>query len=176
MGPSGSGKSVLAGALAARLGAALLSTDALRRALFQRRGARASLDAGIYTTAARKLVYQELERQAAASLGDGRAVVVDGTFVERSQRKPFVDLARAGDRKLLIVECCASDAAVRKRQRLRTKERWSTSEGRWDVTVAHKARYEAPDEVEREERLRLDTERPLAKQLELIETRRPVRR
>src|SRR3990170_5710773 len=126
-GPSGSGKSVLAGVLAARLRAVLLSTDMVRRELFAERGRGAQVDAGIYTPEARQRVYAELEREAAAFLAAGRPVVADGTYIERRQREPMERLARAHRARLLVVECWAPDEVVHERQARREAEAWTAS-------------------------------------------------
>jgi hypothetical protein len=170
MGPSGSGKSVLAGTLASRLGGVLLSTDVVRRKIFPQ-GAGAALDTGIYSSAARDTVYRELERQASMFLAHARSVVIDGSFVERRHRTRFVELARSLGRELLVAECSAADDVVRARQCARTHERSSASEGRWDVTRAHQQRYEAPDEIACGQRVIVDTGQPLSAQLALVSAR-----
>jgi uncharacterized protein len=170
-GLSGSGKSILAGALASRLGAVLLSTDTLRRHLFPQPGKGAALDSGIYDENARSRVYDELAIRAAQLLDEHRPVVVDGTYIERRRREPLVNLARQHVTPLLIVECTAPDEVVRERQRQREKEDWTTSEGRWEVYLAQKARAEPPDEVTPNERISLDTTLPLSEQLRLLEGR-----
>jgi len=175
-GPSGSGKSVLAGVLAARLRAVLLSTDMVRRELFAERGRGAQVDAGIYTPEARQRVYGELEREAGAFLAAGRPVVADGTYIERRQREPMERLARAHRARLLVVECWAPDEVVRDRQARREEEAWATSEGRWEVYLAQKARAEPATEVLESQRLAIDTTRPFSEQIEAVEERLQERR
>ncbi len=170
MGASGSGKSVLAGAIAARLGAVILSTDVRRRELFEMRGRAEAVDDGIYTPEAREQVYGELARKAATALRAARAVVLDGTYIERRQREPVLRLARESGRKLLVVECSAPDAVVAERQRGRRDDGWSASEGRWEVYLAQKARYEPPDETAASQRLTVDTTLPLEEQIVAVLT------
>jgi aminoglycoside phosphotransferase family enzyme/predicted kinase len=165
-GPSGSGKSVLGGALAARLGAALLSTDMLRRELYETGRQGDELDTGIYTPEARERVYSEITRQAERYLAQGRSVVVDGTYIERRQRAPLLRLA--GRQRLLLIECRTDDAVVRKRQQQRRKEAWTTSEGRYEVYEAQKQRLEPPDELSESKRMVVDTNQPLATQIEAV--------
>jgi aminoglycoside phosphotransferase family enzyme/predicted kinase len=166
-GPSGSGKSVLAGVLAARLGAVLLSTDMVRRETQDVSKERPGLDGGVYTEESREAVYREIERQAARYLRQGRAVVVDGTYVERRQREPLLGIV--GKTPFLLVECTAPDEVVRQRQLRREGEAWTTSQGRFEVYLAQKQRYEAPDEVPASQRLVLDTTQALSKQIEAVE-------
>jgi aminoglycoside phosphotransferase family enzyme/predicted kinase len=167
-GPSGSGKSVLAGVLAARLGCVILSTDMLRRELFQTSGRREEIDEGKYAPEARERVYDELEAQARDFLADGRPVLIDGTYIERRQREPIVQVARELKTRLLVVECSAPDDVVEARQKKRQSEAWTTSEGRWEVYLAQKARLEPADELPASERLAIDTTTPLHDQIEAV--------
>jgi predicted kinase len=175
MGLSGSGKSVLAGALAARLGAVLLATDMLRdpaEASGEQAGrTRSALDADRYTPAARAAVYDEMFAQARAYLGEGRPVILDATFLERRQREPLLDLGRELHGRLLVVECVAPEEVVKARQAGRPNETWTRSEGRWEVYVAQKRRYDPPDEVPAVGRITVDTSVSLAEQLEAVVSR-----
>jgi predicted kinase len=167
-GPSGSGKSVLAGVLAAHLGAVLLSTDTIRRELFREHGRGAPVDTGIYSPEAREGVYHELRRQAEEMLVQGRSVVLDGSYIERKQRLPIERLAGQLRARLLIVECSAPPEVVRQRQRRRESEAWSASEGRWEVYLAQKARLEPVTEVPDSRRIAMDTTLPIAEQIEAV--------
>jgi hypothetical protein len=170
-GPSGAGKSVLAGTLAARLGAVLLSTDLARRVMFAEGGRRASLNEGIYSRELRESIYQELQRQAVEALGAGRSVVLDGTYIERRQRLPVEELAQKYPARLLVIECTAPDEVVRLRQVRRESEPWSASEGRWEVYLEQKARFEPASEVPESSRVTVDTTQTLAMQVETILTK-----
>ena len=168
-GPSGSGKSVLAGVLAGRLGAVLLSTDVLRRELFEHpEGRREAMDAGRYAPESRERVYDELRDQAEVFLGQGRSVVVDGTYIERRQRGPILELVRDATTPFLLVECSAPDEVVKARQARREAEAWTTSEGRWEVYLAQKRRMEPAAELQESQRLSIDTTTPLVMQIEAV--------
>jgi len=164
-GASGSGKSVLAGVLAARLGCVILSTDMLRRELFEFSEQRERIDEGKYAPDARERVYDEIETQARDFLANGRPVLIDGTYIERRQREPVVALAREYRTPLLVVLCGAPDEVVRQRQQKREGESWTASEGRWEVYLAQKERMEPPDELPAKERLSIDTTQPLDEQI-----------
>jgi len=167
-GPSGSGKSVLAGVLAARLGSVVLSTDMLRRELFETAEPREAIDTGKYTPESRERVYDEIERQAADFIAAGRPVLIDGTYVERHQRAPIVELARDSKTRLLVVECTAPDAVIKARQQKREAEAWTTSEGRYEVYLAQKQRLEPATELPESQRLVIDTTTPLDTQIDAV--------
>lgn len=174
MGVSGSGKSVLAGALASRRGAVLLSTDMVRNRLVGTGVGsrdRPSLDAGIYAPAGRELVYERLIELAERHLLGGRAVVLDGTFVESRQRRAVYELARRVGVRIKVIEAWAPNEVIEARQRQRAAEPWTTSEGRWEVTLAQLQRYEPPNELPPRQRRQIDTTLPLETQLRLAEGR-----
>ena len=101
----GSGKSVLAGTVAGRLGCAYLSSDATRKEL-------ASLDArrrvragsGLYGREMTERTYGELRRGAAAHLRSGRAVVIDATHVSARHRAAARRVAEEAGVPTLTVE------------------------------------------------------------------------
>jgi uncharacterized protein len=168
-GPSGSGKSVLAGVLAARLGSVILSTDMLRRELFEpSEGRREEIDRGRYAQEGRDRVYREIEREAEAFLSHQRPVVIDGTYIERQQREPVLALAEQAGARVLLVECTAPEDVVRQRQGRREGETWTASEGRWEVYVAQKQRMQPADELSRSQRLVIDTTAPLSQQIDAV--------
>ncbi len=169
-GPSGSGKSVLAGVLAARIGAVLLSTDMLRKELFEAssEAQREGLGEGRYSEEARARVYEEIEQQSEAFVRDGRPVVIDGTYIERKQRAPILDLADRTGADLLVVECSAPEEVIRQRQERRKGEAWTTSEGRWEVYLAQKARIEPATELPASKRVAIDTTKPLQDQIDAV--------
>jgi aminoglycoside phosphotransferase family enzyme/predicted kinase len=167
-GPSGSGKSVLAGVLAARLGCVTLSTDMLRRELYEVTGQREAIDEGKYAPEARERVYDEIEAQARDFLAQGRPVLIDGTYIERLRREPIVALAREAGTRLLVIECSAPDDVVKARQQKREGETWTVSEGRWEVYLAQKQRLEPVTELPASERLSIDTTAPLHEQIQAV--------
>lgn len=93
-GYSGSGKSVLARALAplsgALPGAALLSSDLERKAGLP---AGARLDPGAYAAERREDVYRDLFARAATMLAAGHSVLLDATFVDPRLRAAAEDVA-----------------------------------------------------------------------------------
>lgn len=95
-GLSGSGKSVLAAALAPSLGACpgalVLRSDALRKSLFGVADT-ARLPSDAYTPAAITRVYHGLMERARAALTAGHAVVIDAVCARPSERAAFESLA-----------------------------------------------------------------------------------
>lgn len=171
MGLTGSGKSVLAGALAAHMGTALLATDIVRKeaaGLAPTAPRSAPLGEGLYAPEERRRTYEELCRQAEAFLARGDGAVLDGTYVERAERERVAAMTGRLRRPLLVVECVAPEGVIEERQRRRQEEPWRTSDARWEVYLAQKGRYEAPDEVPAGGFIRVDTTLPIEAQIETI--------
>ena len=100
VGLSGSGKSYVAAALAGRLGAALVSSDAIRAsvAMGAATGPDLAYGAGAYTDDARARVYGELHRRAERHLALARSVILDATYLRRDDRRS----ARRQLRRVLV--------------------------------------------------------------------------
>ena len=126
-GLSGSGKTVLATALAEATGFAHLSTDVLRRREAPCPGP-SPFRTGRYAPAARAAVYARLCDEADARLAAGCGVVADGTFIRRADRGALAAVAARHGRSLLFLECEADAATIRQRLEGRSK---GPSDGRW---------------------------------------------
>ncbi|HLK60478.1 MAG TPA: AAA family ATPase, partial [Chthonomonadaceae bacterium] len=118
VGFSGSGKSVVAGEVARRLPAFLLSSDAVRKA---RAGMAADtpLEIEQYTPARRAEVYAALLERAGAILQRGEHVLLDATFLDPQQREAASRLARSHEAEFWVLGCRCPDSLIRQRLRAR---------------------------------------------------------
>jgi FMN phosphatase YigB (HAD superfamily)/predicted kinase len=112
-----SGKSMLARALAARLGALRIEGDRVRDDLLEssRDPVHEAQWARAFTPIFEEQVYAELLRRADRELERGRAVVIDACFPRNSQRLRARSIARARGAAFLLVEAGASAAVVEAR-------------------------------------------------------------
>jgi predicted kinase len=166
----GSGKTTVAAAFAARIGAAHLNSDAVRKELAgERPQARlpAAFDAGIYAPDLTEMTYRELLVRAERELRAGGSVVLDATFGRARDRRRAAALARAVGALRVEVECRLSSRLVRERLEARARARTSISDAGWAVHVALRRRWEPFGA----QALRIDTARPLEKALERIAER-----
>ncbi|MBX7450512.1 AAA family ATPase [Mycolicibacterium sp. 3033] len=88
-GGPGTGKTTLARALAVTVGAALISTDEVRRELRSAGeivGSAGDLDQGLYSPANIGAVYDEVLTRARTWLAAGHSVILDGTWRDAAQR------------------------------------------------------------------------------------------
>lgn len=170
-GVTGSGKSTLAHGLAARLGAFFLSSDVVRKQLagFQPIERRIEpIDQGTYSPRMTERTYQTLLDEARGWLERGKPVILDASYLRRSDREEAVRLARDIGALFLAVECQADEALIRERLARRRGEDRAVSDGRWEVYEAQQQRREPIDELAGEEHLIVDTSQPLPAQIDLV--------
>ncbi len=136
-----SGKSTLARALAARLGATHIEADRVReRVLVRDHGGDPieGLMPGIESE-----TYAELLRLAARAIDARRPVVLDACFPLRAERRAVWELARSHGYSFLFVECCAPPESVL--ERLAARDR-GTGRGGWkEIHDALASRFEPAD-------------------------------
>ncbi len=162
----GTGKSTLAAALADKLGARLLQTDALRRELLGTSDSPAAYGEGLYRGELRERVYRALFAAAARELDAGCAIVLDGAFLRRSMRRQAVELAASRGYKPLVVYCSAPRAVVLERLAARAARGNSLSEARPELYEEQAREAEPPDA--QEPALLLDTTACLTAQVEAV--------
>ncbi len=104
----GSGKSTLSGALADRLGVALLSSDRVRKELAgipAEQAAAAPYGEGLYATEWTARTYATLLDRAAALLSYGESVVLDATWSTAEQREAALRTAERTSSDLVALHC-----------------------------------------------------------------------
>ena len=147
-GVMGSGKSTAARHAAARLGAIVVRTDAVRKRLGGvplRERLAPGFGEGLYTLEMGRRTYVEAARLADELLRAGWPVIVDGSFshaVERAEARAVAD--RHGV-PFAVLWCDAPDEILVKRLRSRSEDRHEVSDGREELLAEHRARYESPE-------------------------------
>jgi uncharacterized protein len=119
----GSGKTTIAGLLADRLGAVLLSSDRVRKELADLdpvRHAAAPYRAGIYTPEHTERTYAELRRRAEELLGRGESVVLDASWSAAEERDRAREVALRTHSTLVPLRCDAPAPVTDARLRTRT--------------------------------------------------------
>jgi aminoglycoside phosphotransferase family enzyme/predicted kinase len=115
---SGCGKSVLAAALAERLGAVRIRSDVERKRLHGLDACAHSASAvgsGLYGGDATRETYARLAAVAQAIAAAGYPAIVDATFLRRGQRAVFADHARAIDVPAILIDVHAAPQVLRER-------------------------------------------------------------
>jgi aminoglycoside phosphotransferase family enzyme/predicted kinase len=153
-GLTGTGKSTLARQLTERLGARCLRTDEIRRELLGPEDAAAK-----YRPEARAAVYEELFRRADELLRAGFMVVLDGTFLLRSQRRRAAALAAAQGLPQVVFRCACPAEEARSRIARRLAQGSDPSEARPEL-YAEQAAGEEPDDADCPRQQTLETYPP----------------
>jgi aminoglycoside phosphotransferase family enzyme/predicted kinase len=170
-GLSGTGKSAVAGALAARTGFAHINSDVVRKrlaGLAAEARVSAAYEGGLYAPEHSRRTYAAMLSEAAEHLGAGRAVILDATFQRRADRDAARALARRYAVPFLLIECRCGEDEVRRRLEAR-QSRGGPSDADWNVYLEQRRRYEVIGADERQAALLIDTTGPLAEISQAVE-------
>lgn len=176
-GLSGSGKSWLAAALAARLPAVWLRSDVERKrlaALPADARTHAELDQGLYSAAMTRQVYRRCGELAQPALVDGWSVIVDAATLKAWQRATLRAVATELGVPFRILHCDADAGVLEQRVARRQAEAQDVSEAGLDVLHHQQASAEPLSATEHAEALTIATDRPLDWSALLAEIARPT--
>ena len=169
IGVTGSGKSYLANGLAARIGAAVFSSDVLRKRLLDIEPTERhidEIDSGVYSPESTEQTYRELLDQARPWLERGSPVLLDASYLRAEHRQAALRLAEETGVLFLALECQADEALVRERLAERHGAEQVVSDGRWEVYQAQMERLQPPDELPASARITVDSAQPLRIQID----------
>jgi uncharacterized protein len=114
----GTGKTTLAGGLADRFGAVLLSSDRIRKetaGLDPLTPAAAGFQEGLYTPARTQELYAELLHRARQLLERGESVILDASWTSKANREHAEELVEDTHSHLLQMQCHTTSAAAQNR-------------------------------------------------------------
>ncbi len=155
----GTGKSTVARALAKRLGLTVISSDITRKKLagvsptehhFE------GFSGGIYTPDFTRQTYDAMFAEAKDILVSGDSVVLDASFIRREERLKAKQIAEAASADFLIVETVLAEDIIKERL-ARRLELGSVSDGRWEIFLPQKERFEVVNEVAEAQHIIVDT-------------------
>jgi len=152
-GLSGSGKSTLARQLVESLGVIQLRSDIERKRLFNLRpeaDSGSSLEQGIYTRRASEQTYDHLENLVRIITASGFTVIVDATFLKRSDRQRFKNMAAQCQLPHVLVSCEAPEKVLRERIIQRSKRQNDPSEANLEVLQQQLQSQDIIDQQERD--------------------------
>ncbi|GLK91884.1 bifunctional aminoglycoside phosphotransferase/ATP-binding protein [Pseudomonas turukhanskensis] len=158
-GVSAVGKSHVAMRLVEALGAIRLRSDVERKRLFGEQNAadKGQLTAGIYSADASVATYQRLHQLADAALRAGFPVVIDATYLKRTQREAAWDVALETGAPFLILDCQAPETVIASWLAQRQAAAQDPSDATLDVVRAQQASREPLDAEELAHTKRVDT-------------------
>ncbi len=160
MGMIAAGKSTVARALADALDTGLLSSDRIRKEIFDESAPGASFGKGIYRREARSHVYARILLDAQERIKDRHSVVIDATYSRKKQRAEVVRLAEDNGAPVVFIECTCPEEIIGSRLKDREKGE-PVSDARLPLLEEFCKNYEPPEELSPSLRLGAETTRPL---------------
>jgi len=153
-GPAGSGKSTLTRRLVDELGMIRIRSDIERR----RTSVSSSAD-DRYSESSRQHVYDQMERQAESVIHSGQSVIVDATFLSRTNRATFHRLAERLSVEFVILDFQAPLEILQERIMRRQSVGQDASEATVEVLTTQLHSAERLDAEERDLAIEVDTTR-----------------
>jgi len=160
-----SGKSFLAAAWAKRHGCSYYNSDRVRKELaglaLNSRQAEA-VDQGIYSRDFSRRTYDQLLLLAETDLEKfpGSCAVLDGSYQARDERERV--LKQLSEKvRVAFVHCVCPEDVMRTRMEQRQLDPQAVSDGRWEIYLQQKRRFEMPVELGPEQLVTLNTNQPL---------------
>lgn len=139
LGLSGTGKSTVARLVSELTGFPVYSSDVLRKEIARREGV---VDPRrLYGAELGRRTYQTLRERAARRIASGGGAVVDATFQDDDERGRLAELAARSGVPLVLLECTAEEATIRKRLDRRAARGDSVSDATWEVYLAQRERF-----------------------------------
>ena len=131
------------------------------------------MEQGIYTKEFSIKTYATLLERAAARLRQGDSVVLDASYQYARDRQDIRDLASRLECRAYFILCQCPETEMKRRMDLRSLEPAAVSDGRWEVYLKQKERFEPPDELGAPELISIDTQAPLKELLEELAGKLP---
>jgi predicted kinase len=172
-----SGKSTLAELFAATHSLPYYNTDRVRKELAGLVANKRRPDAmgqGIYTPEFTEKTYQTMLERAAQDLNKGNkgttGVVLDGSYSKATDRQKVSELAHSLDTRVLFILCSCSEQETQRRLALRAQDPNAVSDGRWEIFVQQRAKFEQPAELLPHQIIHIDTEAEPQELLRLLKS------
>jgi uncharacterized protein len=165
----GSGKSVLAEALAPNLELTVLRSDVIRKELAGMQPtatAHTPYGEGIYSAERSEATYTQLFKQAERLLSQGCSVLLDASFQHARHRTQAMQLADQVGAEFCVLECWCPEEELRRRLEGRVSQGNSVSDGRWELLAQQRQAFEPLFEVSPAQHIKVDTTQAPARVVE----------
>ncbi|NYT04232.1 MAG: ATP-binding protein [Candidatus Methanofastidiosa archaeon] len=151
----GTGKTTIAEELAKKIDAIVLSTDKIRKTIFEK---------PVYNEEDKRIVYNELFSQTSKSLSKGKNVILDGTFYTKALRKRAKEVGELFGKNVYFVYCETPEEILKERIENRLDK---YSDADYSVYIKMKKIFEKFEE----EVIKIDTSQNLSDNVEAIKTK-----
>ncbi len=162
MGLSGSGKSTISRDFSSQW--VILRSDEIRKMMTgNKKGEHqyGEFGEGIYSSALTRDLYCRLLEEAVDNVNRGKRVVVDATYLKKSQRRNFYETCIQKGLNPFFVHCIAGESVLRERIRMRMEEGSDASDAHIEILERQIQDMEEPAELPYYRVLRLNTEAAL---------------
>lgn len=171
-----SGKSTLAQAWAWHKQLRCYNSDWVRKELAginPTESRRETIDTGIYTGEFSRKTYATLLARAESRLRQNHSVILDASYQYARYRQEIRELAAGINCRLYFILCHCPEEEMRRRMAEREKDPAAVSDGRWEIYLKQKERFEAPDELDASELVTVNTQAPLEDLLAELDNKLP---
>jgi hypothetical protein len=132
-----------------------------------------TIDTGIYTKDFSRKTYCTLLERAEIRLQRGDSVILDASYQYAQDRQDARALAKNLNCQVYFILCQCSEVEMKRRMDEREQDPAAVSDGRWEIYVQQKNRFEPPDELGASELIIIDTQPPLDDLLEKLDNKLP---
>ena len=136
-------------------------------------GQRQAMDSGIYSREFSRKTYGALLNKAEISLQRGDALILDASYQYARDRRELRNLARTLNSRVYFILCQCPEKEMKRRMALRAQDPASVSDGRWEIYLKQKQRFQPPDELSAAELIIINTQAPLEELLEELDKKLP---
>ena len=130
---------------------------------------RETIDAGIYSNEFSQKTYSILLKRAEAKLKRGESVILDASYQYKQDREDIKALARKLHCQVYFILCQCSEKEMKLRMDERENDPAAVSDGRWEIYLKQKKRFEPPDELQASELIPIDTQASLEELLDELD-------
>jgi len=167
------GKSTVAQAWAERKSLRYYNSDVVRKelaGLSPQIHQRETADQGIYTSDFTAKTYTALLERAEQNLAQGQGVVLDASYQRQADRDRVRMLAQRLGVRLYCILCICPEEEMKRRMAKRAFDPQAVSDGRWEIYLKQKERFEPPTELAPDQLITLSTDLPVNAVLQKLST------
>ncbi len=167
------GKSTVAQAWAERQNLRYYNSDVVRKelaGLSPQTHQRETADQGIYTSEFTAKTYAALLERAEENLTQGHGVVLDASYQRKTDRDRVRMLAQRLGVRLYCVLCVCPEEEMKRRMAKRALDPQAVSDGRWEIYLKQKERFDPPTELAPDQLITLSTYLPVEAVLQQLST------
>lgn len=115
-----------------------------------------------------KHTYNKLFKYAISESEQGKSVVIDATFGNPENRARLISHLNKINRSFFFIEVSAPEHIRKKRLRKRTEQQDIVSDARLEDFDVLDSKYQSPDEIDSARLIRINTDKPVEKSLEVL--------